>query len=95
MKIKELVNYLEEIAPPVYQESYDNAGLIVGDPGADLKGVLLCLDSTETVVNEAIGKGCNLIIAHHPIIFRGLKRLNGFNYVERVVIQAVKHDLAI
>lgn len=95
MTIKALCNYLEQIAPATYQESYDNAGLIVGDPKAEIKGVLICLDSTEAVVAEAIEKGCNLIIAHHPIVFRGLKRFNGQTYVERVVMQAIKHDIGI
>ena len=94
-RIRDLTAYLESIAPPVYQESYDNAGLIVGDPEAEIKGVLCCLDSTEAVVAEAIEKQCNLIIAHHPIVFRGLKRLTGRNYVERVVIQAIRHSIAI
>ncbi len=94
-RIRDLTAYLESIAPPVYQESYDNAGLITGDPDAEVKGVLICLDSTEGVVEEAIEKGCNLIVAHHPIIFRGLKRLTGRNYVERVVIRAIRHGIAI
>ncbi|CAG0901435.1 unnamed protein product, partial [Darwinula stevensoni] len=83
------------IAPVAYQETYDNAGLIVGNAYTDLTGVLVCLDSIENVVDEAIAKNCNLIIAHHPIIFKGLKRLNGKNYVERTVIKAIKHDIAI
>lgn len=95
MRIKELTAYLETIAPPVYQEDYDNAGLIVGDPRADIEGVLFCLDSTEAVVAEAIAKGCNLVVAHHPIIFRGLKQLTGRNYVERTVMKAIKNDIAI
>lgn len=95
MKIKELTAYLETIAPPLYQESYDNAGLIVGDPAAEITGVLLCLDSTEAVVAEAVEKGCNLIVAHHPIIFRGLKQITGRSYVERVVIGAIREEIAI
>ena len=95
MKIKTLLAYLETIAPPAYQESYYNAGLIVGHPKKEIKGVMLCLDSTEAVVEEAIQKKCNLIIAHHPIVFKGLKRLNGNNYVERVVMKAIKNDIAI
>lgn len=94
-RIKDVIRYLESIAPPVYQESYDNAGLIVGDSGAEVTGIVICLDSTEAVVDEAAQSGCNLIIAHHPIIFRGLKRLNGSNYVERTVMQAIRHDIAI
>ncbi len=95
MKIKALTDYLESIAPPVYQESYDNAGLIIGDPDTELKGILICLDAIEAVVDEAIALGFNMIVAHHPIIFKGLKSLNGKNYVERVVMKAVKHDIAI
>ncbi|MEM9821255.1 MAG: Nif3-like dinuclear metal center hexameric protein, partial [Bacteroidota bacterium] len=95
MKIKNLIQYLESIAPPIYQEGYDNAGLIVGDPEEKIKGVLICLDSTEVVLEEAIAKKCNLVIAHHPIVFKGLKRLNGRTYVERVVMEAVRHDIAI
>jgi dinuclear metal center YbgI/SA1388 family protein len=95
MKIKDVIQYLESVAPPVYQASYDNAGLIVGDAQQEVKGVLCCLDSTEAIVEEAAEKGCNLIVAHHPIVFKGLKSLTGRNYVERVVIQAIKHDIAV
>lgn len=95
MIIQTLIDYLETIAPPQYQESYDNAGLIVGDAQAEIAGVLICLDSTEAVVEEASRKGCNLIVAHHPIIFRGLKSLTGRTYVERVVMKAIKHNIAI
>ena len=93
--IKNITTYLESIAPSPYQEGYDNAGLIIGDPNAVVKGVLVCLDAVEGVIEEAIAKGCNLIVAHHPIVFKGLKRLNGKNYVERVVMKAIKHDIAI
>ncbi len=95
MRIKKVIRYLESIAPPIYQESYDNAGLIVGHPEMELKGVLFCLDSIETVVDEAISKKCNLIIAHHPIVFSGLKRFNWQNYIERTVMKAIKNDIAI
>lgn len=95
MKIKTLINYLERIAPPGYQESYDNAGLLVGDASQEIKGVLICLDSTEQVIEEAVKKQCNLIIAHHPIIFKGLKRITGNSYVERVVMEAIRFDIAI
>jgi dinuclear metal center YbgI/SA1388 family protein len=95
MKIKDVIQYLEQLAPPAYQASYDNAGLVVGDAQQEVKGVLCCLDSTEAIVEEAADKGCNLIVAHHPIVFKGLKSLTGRNYVERVVIQAIKHDIAI
>jgi len=95
MKIKDLTNYLESIAPSMYQESYDNSGLIVGNANADIKGVMLCLDSTEAVLDEAIEKGCNVVVAHHPIVFKGLKRITGRSYVERVIIKAIKNDVAI
>ena len=95
MKIRSVIQYLESLAPPAYQESYDNAGLIVGYPDTEITGVLCCLDSTEAVVAEAVAKNCNLIVAHHPIVFKGLKRFNGRNYVERVVMQAIKNDIAV
>lgn len=94
-KIKDIVSYLEKIAPPAYQESYDNAQLITGNPHDTLKGVLCTLDATEAVVDEAISLGCNLIVAHHPIVFKGLKSLTGRNYVEKTVIKAIKNDIAI
>jgi dinuclear metal center YbgI/SA1388 family protein len=95
MIIKDILSILEAVAPPHLQESYDNAGLIVGDPGAAVNGVLFCLDSTEAVVDEAISLGCNLIVAHHPIVFKGLKRLNGTTYIERTVMKAVRANVAI
>ena len=93
--IKDVTDAMEQWAPLSYQESYDNAGLIVGNPQLEITGVLITLDSTEDVVDEAIKKGANLIIAHHPIVFSGLKRFNGSNYIERTVIKAIKHDIAI
>ncbi|HEY6161971.1 MAG TPA: Nif3-like dinuclear metal center hexameric protein [Bacteroidia bacterium] len=95
LRIKDITSYLESIAPLSLQESYDNAGLIVGDPFAKVTGALICLDSTEEVIAEAIKNKCNLVIAHHPIIFGGLKKLNGKNYVERTVMMAIKNDIAI
>ena len=94
-QIKDITSYLETIAPPAYQESYDNARLIVGDPQAEVTGILVSLDAVESVVDEAIDKGCNVIVSHHPIVFRGLKSLTGKNYVERTVIKAIKHDIAL
>ncbi|GAB2576770.1 Nif3-like dinuclear metal center hexameric protein [Spirosoma areae] len=94
-QIRQLTTYLEAFAPLVYQEAYDNAGLITGDPATEITGVLVTLDATEAVVDEAIAKGCNVIVAHHPIVFKGLKKLNGKNYVERTVIKAIKNDVAI
>ena len=95
MTIQDVTNYLEFIAPLQYQESYDNAGLIVGDYKNDVSGVLVCLDSTEEIVDEAIERKCNLIVAHHPIVFSGLKKITGKNYIERTVIKAIKNDIAI
>lgn len=94
-KIKDVINYLETIAPLSYQETYDNSGLLTGEKQCDISGVIITLDCTEDVVQEAIDKGCNLIIAHHPIIFSGLKKLVGSTYVERTIILAIKNDIAI
>jgi dinuclear metal center YbgI/SA1388 family protein len=94
-KIKEIIQILEKIAPPIYQEGYDNSGLIVGDSNLESTGIIISLDCIESIVDEAITKNCNLIIAHHPIVFKGLKRFNGRNYVERTVMKAIKHDIAI
>ena len=93
--IKEITKHLEQLAPISSQESYDNSGLIVGNAAQEVQGALLTLDCTEAVVEEAIQLGVNLIIAHHPIVFKGLKKLNGKNYVERTVIKAIKNDIAI
>lgn len=95
MKIKEIIHYLESLAPLSSQESYDNSGLITGDVNAEITQALICLDSTEEVVDEAIAAGCNLIIAHHPVVFKGLKSLTGKNYVERVVLKCIKNDIAL
>ena len=95
MKISDITQHLETIAPVHFQESYDNAGLIAGDPAAECTGIIVSLDAIETVVDEAIHHKCNLIVAHHPIIFRGLKKLNGKNYVERTLLKAIKNDIAI
>ena len=95
MTIKDITLYLESIAPAHLQESYDNAGLIVGHPDTEVTGVLTSLDCTEEIIEEAKARGCNLVVAHHPIVFRGLKRFNGANYVERTVIKAIKEDVAI
>ena len=94
-KIKDITRHLETIAPKAYQESYDNAGLITGDPSQECTGILVSLDCIESVVDEAIEKNCNMIVAHHPIVFKGIKQLNGKNYVEKTVIKAIKNDIAI
>ncbi|MEO8821902.1 MAG: Nif3-like dinuclear metal center hexameric protein, partial [Ginsengibacter sp.] len=95
MKIKDIAQFLETIAPVSLQESYDNAGLIIGNGDVECSGIITSLDVTEDVVKEAVHKKCNLIVAHHPIIFKGLKKLNGKNYVERTVILAIKNDISI
>lgn len=95
MKLKQLTDFLETVAPLSYQEDYDNAGLIVGDPAREVQSALISLDCTEEVVDEAIRKGCDLIISHHPIVFKGLKKFNGKTYVERAVMKAIKHDIAL
>src|ERR1017187_9071862 len=95
MKLKEITDYLESYAPLAYQENYDNAGLICGNKGMDITSAMICLDSTEAVIDEAIANGCNLVIAHHPIVFSGLKKINGNNYVERVIIKAIQNNIAI
>jgi dinuclear metal center YbgI/SA1388 family protein len=95
MRIKDVVAFLEEKAPVWLQENYDNAGLIVGQTATEVTGILVCLDSTEEVIREAVSLGCNLVVAHHPIVFSGLKRLTGRTYVERTVITAIQHNVAI
>ncbi len=95
MIIKQVVDFFEGIAPASFQEDYDNAGLLVGNNSNEVKGILITLDVTEQVVQEAIELGANLIVAHHPIVFSGLKRFTNNNYVERTVIKAIKNDIAI
>lgn len=95
MKLRELTNFLETLAPLAYQEDYDNSGLIVGDPNQDINGAIISLDCTEAVLDEAITHGFNLVISHHPIVFKGLKKFNGKNYVERVVMKAIKNGVAL
>src|SRR6476620_2120005 len=95
MKITEVIQILEQLASPSYQESYDNTGLLTGNSSWDCTGIICTLDATEAIVLEAIQKNCNLIVAHHPIIFRGLKKLTGRSYVESTVITAIKNDIAI
>ena len=95
MKINDVTKCIEEFAPLSYQESYDNSGLIVGQAESNLTGILLCLDCIEDVIDEAIKLNCNLVIAHHPIVFSGIKQLNGKNYIERTIIKAIQHNIAI
>jgi dinuclear metal center YbgI/SA1388 family protein len=95
MKLSQLTTYLESIAPLAYQEDYDNAGLIVGNPDQEIHQVLISLDCVEAVVDEAIATNCQVIVSHHPIVFKGLKRFNGKTYVERVVEKAIRNNIAI
>lgn len=93
--IKDFTDHLESIAPLSYQESYDNSGLLTGNPSGIVTGIMVSLDCTEEVVADAIENKCNMIVAHHPIIFSGLKKLTGRNYIERTIIKAIKNDIAI
>lgn len=95
MKIKDLTGCLEDFAPLGLQESYDNSGLLIGSPQAEIKKVLITLDVTEKVIEEAVREECGLIIAHHPLIFKGIKRLNGNSLTERLVVQLIKSDIAV
>lgn len=95
MQIQDITSFLETMAPLGLQEGYDNAGLLTGNAAWECTGIITALDATEEVVLEAIEKNCNLIVAHHPIIFGGLKKINGKNYVEKSVIAAIKNDIAI
>jgi len=95
MKLAQIIHELEKLAPPALQESYDNSGLLVGKHQMEISGALICLDSIEEIIDEAISKKCNLVIAHHPIVFKGLKSLTGKNYIERTLLKAIKNDIAI
>ena len=95
MTIKEIIQALEEMAHPHLQEPYDNSGLLCGDKMSTCTGITISLDCTEAVIDEAIQNGCNLVVSHHPIVFKGLKTFTGKNYVERTIIKAIKADIAI
>ena len=95
MIVQDVINYLEELSPLAYAEEFDNVGLLVGQKNTEITGVLVTLDTLETVVDEAIENNCNLIVSFHPIIFKGLKKITGSTYVERVVMKAIKHDISI
>ena len=95
MTVNDITNIIEEFAPLGYQESYDNVGLLIGSPQNKVNGVLLTVDTTPEVIDEALARDANLIISHHPLIFKGLKRLTGSNYVEQTVIKAIKHGISI
>jgi dinuclear metal center YbgI/SA1388 family protein len=95
MKLFELINELESVAPLQFQEDYDNCGLLTGNKTWEVKGILLSLDCTEEIIDEAINTHCNVVVAHHPVIFTGLKKLNGNSYVERTIIKAIQNNIAI
>lgn len=95
MKIADIISFLESVAHPSLQEQYDNAGLITGNSGWECSGIICTLDATEAVIKEAMEKKCNLVVAHHPIVFSGLKKINGKNFVEQSIITAIKNDIAI
>src|SRR5471030_2209040 len=95
MKLSQLTAYLESLAPLAYLEDYDNAGLIVGQPEQEIRQALVSLDCTEAVVDEAIATNCQVIISHHPIVFKGLKKFNSKTYVERVVEKAIRNNIAL
>ncbi|MGO4818177.1 Nif3-like dinuclear metal center hexameric protein [Flavobacterium sp. W22_SRS_FP1] len=95
MKIKEILSVLEEMAPIAYAEDFDNVGLLVGNSETEATGVLVCHDALESVLEEAISKKCNLVVCFHPILFSGIKKITGKNYVERSIIKAIKNDIAI
>src|SRR5690625_5305666 len=95
MYVQDVMDILDEFAPLSYAEGFDNTGLLVGDAHQKVTGILVTLDTLEEVVDEAIAKNCNLIVSFHPIIFSGLKQITGKNYVERVVLKAIKNDIAI
>lgn len=95
LQLKQVIQALEQEVPLLYQESYDNCGLLTGSPDMEVSGILLCLDCTEEVLKEAIEKKANIIVAHHPLIFSGIKRLTGSNATERILIQAIQNQIAI
>ena len=95
MKLHEISDYLEEIAPLRFQENYDNSGLIVGHRDMEITGAMISLDATEAIVDEAIANGCNMVISHHPILFRGIKKFNPSYYVDQAIIKAIKNDIAL
>lgn len=95
MKIKDILSVLETMAPLAYAEDFDNVGLLTGTASSDITGIIVCHDALEEVIEEAAAKNCNLVVCFHPILFSGLKKITGKNYVERAVIKAIKNDIAI
>ena len=95
MKLSEILTVLEKMAPLSYAEDFDNVGLLVGQPQNEINGILVCHDALENVIEEAIAKSCNLVVCFHPILFSGIKKITGKSYVERAIIKAIKHDIAL
>ena len=95
MKLNNILEVLEELAPLAYAEDFDNVGLLTGSQNQEINGILVCHDALENVLDEAISKNCNLVVCFHPILFSGLKKITGKNYVERVIVKAIKNDIAI
>ena len=95
MKISEIIDIIEEYAPLSLQESYDNAGLQIGDKNLEASGAMLCIDVTEDIIEEALEKGCNIVISHHPLIFKGIKSVTGKNETERIIIKAIRNNIAV
>jgi dinuclear metal center YbgI/SA1388 family protein len=93
--VQDISHLMEAFAPLAFQESYDNAGLILGDPKRQVEGIMICLDVTEPVIDEAIQTGCNLIISHHPLIFSPLKKITGLGHVEGCLVKAIQHQIAL
>lgn len=93
--VGDIATTIEKFAPLNLQESYDNAGLQVGDPATPVSALLLCLDFTEEILQEAIDRECNMIVSHHPLLFRGLKEITGSNYIQRIVIKAIQNGIAL
>jgi len=95
MKLKQITAFLEKLAPLIYQESYDNSGLQIGDPGMDISGALITLDVTEEIIDEAIRKNLNLVLSHHPLLFGGVKSVTASTMVGRIILKAIRNDIAI
>ncbi|MBM3414402.1 MAG: Nif3-like dinuclear metal center hexameric protein [Bacteroidetes bacterium] len=95
MKVSDIIHFLDTVAPPSLQESYDNVGLLVGDAESNCSGVICCLDVTDAILDESLEKGCNLIVAHHPLIFDSIKQINANEQTGRLIIKAIQHNISI
>ncbi len=94
-KLHQIIQLIENFAPKSYQESYDNSGLLVGEMSSEINGALLCLDITEEIIDEAVERNCNLIISHHPLVFKAIKRFSKDTYINRCLHKAIKNDIAL